>query len=113
MLSVSIVGSPILMLPEGRRWVDTKDHASGANPNLIALVEGIGDVWDEPLALDEDTVRGLEIFNDKGGFTSQDTRVLATDTCLRQTEPTLPMTSKQCFVGKRPPHPTVESLEYF
>ena len=101
------------MLPEGRRWVDTKDHASGANPNLIALVEGIGDVRDEPLALDEDTMRGLEIFNDKGGFTSQDTRVLATDTCLGQTEPTLPMTSKQCFVGKRPPHPTVESLEYF
>ena len=39
--------------------------------------------------------------------------MLATDTCLGQTEPTLPMTSKQRFVGKRPLCPTVESLEYF
>jgi hypothetical protein len=76
-------------------------------------VEGIGDVRDEPLALDEDTMRGMEIFNDEGGVTSQDTRMLATDTCLGQTEPTLPMTSKQRFVGKRPLCPTVESLEYF
>ena len=101
------------MLPEGRRWADPKDHAGGADPNLIAIVEGIGDARDEPLALDEDTMRGLEIFNDEGGFMPQDTRVLATDTCLGQTEPTLPMTSQQCFVGKRPPHPTVKSLEYF
>jgi hypothetical protein len=33
-------------------------------------VEGIGDVRDEPLTLDEDTMRGLEIFNDEGGFAS-------------------------------------------
>jgi hypothetical protein len=110
---VAIARGPILRLPEGRWCVDTKDHAGGANPNLIAIVEGIGDMRDEPLALDEDTMRGLEIFNDKGGFTSQDTRVLATDTCLGQTEPTLSMTSKQRFVGERPLRPTVESLEYF
>src|SRR5262245_22260026 len=101
------------MLPGWRRWVDTTDHAGGANPNLSAIVEGIGDARDEPLALDEDTVRGLEIFNDEGGFTSQDTRVLATDTCLGQAEPTLSMTSKQRFVGERPLRPTVVSLEYF
>src|SRR5262249_5949259 len=112
-LGASIARGPILRLPEGRRCVDTKDHAGGADPNLIAIMEGIGDERDEPLALDENTMRGLEIFNDEGGFTSQDTRVLATDPCLRQTEPTLPMASKQRFVGKRPLHPTVESLEYF
>ena len=45
-LSASSVGGPLLMLPEGRRWVDTKDHAGRANPNLIAIVEGIGDARD-------------------------------------------------------------------
>ena len=102
-----------MMLLEGRREVDMKDHAGGANPNLIAIVEGIGNAGNETLALDEDTIGGLEIFNDKGGLTPQDTRVLATDTCLGQTEPTLSVTSKQRFVGKRSPRPTVESLEYF
>jgi len=101
------------MLPEGWRLVNTKDHAGGANPNLIAIVEGIGDVRNEPLALDEDTMRGLEIFNDESGPTSQDTRVLATDTCLGQTEPTLPMTSKQRFVRKRHLRPTAVSIEHF
>ena len=48
------------MRPQGRRCVDTKDHTGGANANLIAIVEGIGDVRDEPLALDEDTMRGME-----------------------------------------------------
>jgi hypothetical protein len=76
-------------------------------------VEGIGDARDETLALDEDTIGGLEIFNDEGGPTSQDTRVLATDTCLGQTEQILPMTSKQRFVGKWHLRPTVESLEHF
>ena len=103
-----------MRLPEGGwQWVDTKDHAGGANPNLIAIVEGIGDARDETLALDEDTIGGLEIFNDESGPASQDTRVLATDTSLGQTEQILPMTSNQCFVGKRHLRPTVESLEHF
>jgi hypothetical protein len=113
LLGESIVGYPAMMLPEGRRWGDTKDHAGGANPNLIAIVEGIGDARDETLALHEDTIGGLEIFNDEGGPTSQDTRVLATDTCLGQTEQILPIASKQRFVGKRHLRPTVESIEHF
>jgi hypothetical protein len=57
LLGEPIVGYPAMLLPEGRRrWVDTKGHAGGANPNLIAIVEGIGDARDETLALDEDTI---------------------------------------------------------
>jgi hypothetical protein len=76
-------------------------------------VEGIGDARDETLALHEDAIGGLEIFNDEGGPTSQDTRVLTADTCLGQTEQILPITSKQRFVGKRHLRPAVESLEHF
>ena len=78
-------GRSVMPLPEGRRRVGTKDHASGANPNLIAIME-IGGVRDETLTLDNDPIRGLEIFDDEGGSASQDTRVVATDMRLGQTE---------------------------
>ena len=68
---------------------------------------------DETLSLHDDTIRGLQIFDDECRPASQDTRVVATDMRLGQTEKTRRMTSEHRFVGKRHLLPAVESLEHF
>ena len=95
-----------------QRRVVTKDHAGRANPNLIAIVERSGAIRDKSRALHEDTMRGLEIFDDEGGPALEDTRVVATDTEVGQTEKTRRMPSEHRGVGQRYLRSTVESLNH-
>jgi hypothetical protein len=89
-----------------------KDHTRAANPNLIAIVEGGWEVWDKPCALYDDAIRGLQVFDDKAHATSPDTRVLAADTGIGQTEKTLWMPSEHRGIRQRYLLPTVESLKH-
>ena len=70
-------------------------------------------MWDEPLALHDDPIRGVEIFDDKRGAALQATRMLATDASFGQAEKILRMASEYRLIRQRKILPVVKSLKHF
>jgi hypothetical protein len=97
----------------GEESIGTKDHASGTDQDLIAILELIGDLGQQAFPLHHNAIRRLQIFDTKGVATPYEPRMTATDPVLGQTEETLRMAPNVRFLGQQKTFSTVESLKYF